>query len=85
MDSFVGTSRDRPLTGVLLVTFDEQLWIGKHIRRLVTLGAPQDVIDRWNLWLDASTGLPKSSIVREWLAAQLDDPEASMPEAMVFN
>lgn len=67
------------------MTWDEQRWIGQRLRALIKLGAPPDVLQRWGVWLDAATNLPRTAAEREELAERLDDPEASLPAVVVLN
>lgn len=69
------------------MTWEEERWIRKQLRRLHRLGAPADVVNRWEVWLAASAGLPSGAVARDWLAEHLDDLDRPMPETIgfVFN
>lgn len=61
-----------------MIPWQAARWIRKQRRRLVQLGAPQDVRDRWEAWLAAAASLPDEPLL-SWVTEQLDDPDAPMP------
>lgn len=56
------------------MTFEQSLWILEQRRRLLRLGAPAEVIARWQAYLGAVTDLP-SGPERDAIAEKLDDLE----------
>lgn len=60
------------------MTFEQSLWILEQRRRLLRLGAPAEVIARWQAYLGAVTDLP-SGPERDAIAEKLDDPEEPIP------